>query len=82
MEESESSNERIVSEIFLNGKDLNNPLLVSYIKKGMDHFLINYNERVWDPLFIKYKKRGWELIEGKEEKKQGRKNQKSIQKCL
>ena len=48
----------------------------------MDHFLVNYNERVWDPLFIKYKKRGWELIEGKEEKKQGRKNQKSIQKCL
>ena len=82
MEESESSNERIVSEIFLNGKDLNNPLLVSYIKKGMDHFLVNYNERVWDPLFIKYKKRGWEQIEGKEEKKQGRKNQKSIQKCL
>ena len=82
MEESESSNERIVFEIFLNGKDLNNPLLVSYIKKGMDHFLVNYNERVWDPLFIKYKKRGWEQIEGKEEKKQGGKNQKSIQKCL
>ena len=48
----------------------------------MDHFLVNYNERVWDPLFIKYKKRGWEQIEGKEEEKQGGKNQKSIQKCL
>ena len=73
MEESESSNKRIVSEIFLNGKDLNNPLLVSYIKKGMDHFLVNYNERVWDPLFINYKRIGWEQMVNKEEEKQGRK---------
>ena len=82
MEESESSYNRIDSEIFLNGKNLNNPLIVSYNKKGIDPLSVNYNKRVWDPLFIKYKKRGWELIEGKEEKKQGRKNQKSIQKCL
>ena len=52
-------------------KNLNNPLVVSYNKKGIDPFSVNYNKRVWDPLFIKYKKRGWEQMEDKEEEKQG-----------
>ena len=59
MEESESSYNRIDFEIILNGKILNNPLMVSYNKKGIDPFSVNYNKRVWDPLFIKYKERGW-----------------------
>ena len=52
MEESECSNERIDSKISLNRKNLNNPLIVSYNKKGIDPFSVNYNKRVWDPLFI------------------------------
>ena len=37
MEESESSYERIDSEIFLNGKNLNKPLIVSYNKKQIEY---------------------------------------------
>ena len=58
MEKSESFYKKIDSEIFMNGKNLNNPLIVSYNKKGIDPFSVNYNKRVWDPIFIKYKKRG------------------------
>ena len=58
MEKSEDSYESINSEIFLNRKNLNNPLIVSYYKKGIDPFSVNYNKRVCDPFFIKYKKRG------------------------
>ena len=67
MEESESSNERTDSKIFLNGKNLNNPLIVSYNKKGIDSYSVSCNKRVWDPLFIKFKNRGQEQIEEKEE---------------
>ena len=58
MEKSEDSYESINSEIFLNRKNLNNPLLVSYNKKEIDPFLVNYNKRVCDPFFIKYKRMG------------------------
>ena len=82
MEEFESSYVRIYSEIFLKGKNLNNPLIVSYNIKKIDPLSVNYNKRIFDPLFIKYKKRGWVQMEDKEEEKQRRKNKKNIKKCM
>ena len=75
MEVSESPDEKIYFEIFLNEKNLNNPLLVSYNNKGIDLFSVNCNKKVWYPLFIKYKNRGQEQMEDKEKEKQGKKNQ-------
>ena len=80
MEKSESFCKKIDSEIFMNGKNLNNPVIVSYNKKGIDPISVNYNKRVQVTLFIKYKKRGLEQIEEQRRRKTKKKESKKYSK--